>query len=191
MFTIVCGNTFRSRTRSSSGPLQRDEAGHLQRCEQTIARRGIVQKNYVARLFAAQIGSAAQHLFQHVAIADGHARQRKSVRSSARSRPRFVISGANHPSAFQLAGVRADGKPWPATHHRRRSTRPLALTSMARSASPSNATPSAARSATTRFCKCSGCSEPLVGIDVATVGLIVDRHHVRAERTKQRRAQPN
>ena len=69
----------RSATSASSGPRSATRHSHLERGEQAVAGGGVVQENDVAGLLAAQIRAAAQHLLEHVAVAHGHAHERKTL----------------------------------------------------------------------------------------------------------------
>ena len=102
--TIFCGKIFKSATRLSSGPGNRDQRRHLYRREHAVAGGGIVEKKNVARLFAAQIGADAQHLFEHVAVAHGGAHQFQPRFRQRRSSPRFamVVPTMTSPFSFPL-----------------------------------------------------------------------------------------
>src|SRR5437879_11354190 len=59
-------------------PHQGDEAGDLERSKQAISSSRIVEKDHVSGLFAAEVRTAAQHLLEHIAVADGYAQERES-----------------------------------------------------------------------------------------------------------------
>src|SRR3954454_16332717 len=58
-----------------------DHAEKLHRREQPVAGRGEIGKDDVAGLLAPEIEAVLAHMFEHVAIADGGARQRQADRA--------------------------------------------------------------------------------------------------------------
>jgi len=71
----TCGNFFDDLTQFAQWFFGVDhDAQYLQRADDAVARRGVITKDHVPGLFAADVEFLAEHRLQHVAIADGGAR---------------------------------------------------------------------------------------------------------------------
>ena len=83
---------------------QRQEARHFQSGEQTVAGRGVIEKNDVAGLFAAEVPAAAQHFLEHVAVPDGNAREAQAFFLERALKAQVGHGRADHAATAQLPG---------------------------------------------------------------------------------------
>ena len=145
----------------------------------------------MARLLAAERQAARQHLLHHVLVADRRSAPARCRARAAQARGRCCSSRSRRSRRPAAALRAAAGGAHISSTASPLTTRPRWSTKIARSPSPSNATPMLAAVARrpSRASR-SGCVDPQSQVDVAAVGPVADHDGVEARGSRTARAPP-
>ena len=76
---------------------------HLQGRDQSVAGGGVIRQDHVSRGLAADVEAVLAHIFEHVAVADRRARQRKPQAGEVALQPEIGHDGGDDPGFAQPA----------------------------------------------------------------------------------------
>jgi hypothetical protein len=106
--------------RRAAAPSRDQQRQHRERRDEPVAGRVVVEEHDVARLLAAEVVAAADHLLDHVAVADGRRDDADAALAHRDVEAQVAHHGRDERRLLELAARRAVGARSPSPRRRRR-----------------------------------------------------------------------